>query len=218
MKCNICEIGMNHLVKDLFQCPKCKLISSNVPSDKTIYDRSYCLKYERYAASRIGNKIDQVRFDTIKHTKKDGSLLDFGCGHGSFIRYCNIKGIKADGFDINPHSEFTDVTTLFNGHKTVTFWDSLEHLAHPKELILGLAPNYLCISTPNIDDFGGPLEGLTSWRHYYPGEHVHYFGYDSLVHLFLTCGYNPNKIHYKESEYRKGGGNKNIITIGGYRR
>lgn len=215
MKCNICEIGMNHLAKDLHICHRCGLVSSDIPPDKTIYDRSYCLKYERYAATKTGNEIDRIRFDTVQDALREAPLLDFGCGHGSFITYCRIKRFKADGFDINPHSEYTDLSVLFNGHQTVTFWDSLEHLAKPKQLILGLKPKYLFISTPSIDDVKG--QDLTRWHHYYPGEHVHYFCAKSLVNLLDVCGHEEIVCHYKESEYRKSGGKKNIITVGGKR-
>jgi len=205
---------MSWLAHDLYRCDKCGLISSNIPPDKTMYDKSYCIKYERYARTDIGNKIDEVRLDTVL-SRSDGSILDFGCGAGTFVIGCRMKGHKAQGFDINPHSGFCDITALFNGHQTVTFWDSLEHVADPKTIIKGLGARYIFISTPCTDDWPGPLPEIFNWHHYYPGEHVHYFNESSLLKLFEVCGYRVTTLHYRESEFRTSGGDKNIITIGG---
>jgi hypothetical protein len=48
-----------------------------------------------------------------------------------------------------------------------------------------------------------------------PEEHVHYFNEKSLRALLESAGYDVNFVDYGESEFRKGGGDKNIITIGG---
>jgi hypothetical protein len=217
MRCNICDRRMDHLASDLYKCADCELVSSDVKPDLCLYDKSYLRKYERYANTEIGDKINAVRIEFSKRNIKTtgARLLDFGCGSGSFVDACILDGIDAYGFDINPYSRYCIIERLFKTYEVVTFWDSLEHISHPKEIIEGLRPGAVFISTPSTDDYKG--EDLTKWHHYYPGEHVHYFNERALRRLFATCGYEVVDMSYEESTCRTSGRTKNILTIGGIR-
>tara|TARA_Y100000310_G_scaffold342437_2_gene445708 strand:- start:1051 stop:1626 length:576 start_codon:yes stop_codon:yes gene_type:complete len=190
------------------------LISSDIKPDVTLYDKSYCRKYERYANTKLGKEIMDFRLDCVSNAYTHTTLLDFGCGTGEFHR-----SYDGEGFDINPFSEYCDVSPLLYSHMIVTFWDSIEHLKDPVRIIKGLNPKFIFISTPCYDDFvnGGDIHNITGWHHYYPGEHVHYFNEVSLRALLHKCGYNVFYKSFQESEYRQSGGDKNIITIGGRR-
>jgi len=117
--------------------------------------------------------------------------------------------VKTTGFDINPYTQFCDVTALFGKYEVVTFWDSIEHLKTPHTIIQALSPEYLFVCTPSTDD----SEHITKWRHYMPVEHCHYFNEQSLVALIKACGYEILEVNYNESGPRDGGGDKNILTI-----
>lgn len=222
MTCITCGMMMTHLKADLFICEKCGLVSSDVPPDPSIYDKSYDIKYQRYARTEENSLLQTVRMNTVLDNVMDEGgcrddfytkILDFGCGVGRFVDSIHKLGIEIKGFDINPYGKFCDVMALLNGFNVVTFWDSLEHVQDPKRLIEGLKAKYVFVSTPSIDDFDGDL---TEFHHYYPGEHVHYFNELSLTHLFSTCGYYyiPVVVGYDESKIRKSGGDKNILTMG----
>jgi SAM-dependent methyltransferase len=215
MNCNICGKDMIHLNADLFKCVSCSLISSILPADLTLYDKSYYTKYVRYQRSPLNKKISEFRADFVQNTTSRLQILDFGCGSGAFLEECEKRKIPAVGFDINPHSPFCDITRLFNGHVVVTFWDSLEHVTDPVSLVKGLASKYVYICAPSTDDFTG--KDLTKWHHYYPGEHLHYFNHKSLSTLLSTCGYRIFDYSYDESKYRTSGGDKNILTVGAIR-
>lgn len=214
MKCIICETGMRHLTQDLFICDICGLISSDIKADPSIYDKSYLIKYQRYARSWIGDKIHALRYGLVSKHVSAGKLLDFGCGNGGFLKECAKNGIVATGFDINPYGIYSDLSAIFSDYTAVTFWDSIEHLPDPKKIIMGLCAEYIFICTPCVDDFFSNIR-LPEWRHYYPGEHVHYFSENSLKTLLEQCGYKIIETNYDESEYRKSGGAKNILTMGG---
>ena len=174
MNCVTCQIEMKPLVRELHRCEHCGLISSEVPPDPSIYDRSYSVKYKRYAQTEAGDRLTRIRFDTVsKFVEPDDTLLDFGCGSGRFVAECKSVGIAASGFDINPYSGFCDVADLLGTHKIVTFWDSLEHLPDPARIIRKLNPEYVFVCTPSIDDFHGSLKDLLGWHHCYPEEHLH---------------------------------------------
>jgi hypothetical protein len=69
----------------------------------------------------------------------------------------------------------------------VTFFDSLEHvpdLSEAKHLID--RARLVLVSMPNRPD---RLEAFKTWKHYKPGEHLHYFGNDSL-----DCFMHPKRL------------------------
>ena len=210
MDCITCKGGMHHLTKDLFICDDCGLVSSNIFPDPSIYDRSYEIKYSRYESTKIGEKIQEFRYQIVKRHIKSGKVLDFGCGVGSFLKRFIEPEIQAVGFDINPYVEFCDIATLFDKYDAVTFWDSLEHLKDPASIIKGLNPEYVFVCTPSLDDHKGEI---TDWRHYMPVEHCHYFHRYSLTAFLEHCGYELLGVNYGESRFRNGGGDKNILTM-----
>lgn len=211
MDCVICKTGMSHLMRDLHICESCGLVSSSIAPDVSIYDKSYAIKYKRYETTKTGEQIQSYRLGVVEKFVDSGDLLDFGCGVGSFVNVC--QGYRARGFDINPYSKFTDITALFGDIDIVTMWDSLEHVSNPVALLNGLKPSWVFISTPDTD--GYPHHDLTRWKHYMPHEHVHYFNSGSLSRLLAVCGYKHIFTDHGESKFRVGGGDKNIITVGG---
>ena len=208
VKCVICGDLMRHYDKDLWVCQKCSLFSSNLKPDVSLYDKSYVVKYGSYENTKLGKHIQATRLLFVRRWATEGKLLDFGCGVGSFVKACH----GAVGFDINPYSDYCNIGTLFDKYHIVTFWDCLEHLTDPVKIIKGLNPEYLFVCTPSTDD---SKTKLTEWRHYMPGEHVHYFNESSLRALLDKCGYEVFEVNYDESELRRGGGPKNILSMGG---
>jgi len=209
---------MNYLQKDLFICKQCELVSSNISPDPSIYDRSYEIKYSRYENTLAGARIQELRRQAVLDvigfkSNRQFKLLDFGCGVGSFIKaIADIINIKSSGFDINPYTQYCDISVLFDDYDIVTMWDSIEHLKNPITIIKKLDPEILVVCTPSTDDCMGDL---IRWRHYMPVEHCHYFNELSLVSLFKACGYRLFRINYSESGPRHGGGEKNILTMSG---
>jgi hypothetical protein len=206
---------MTHLKKDLYTCNRCGLVSSDVNVDPSIYDKSYVLTYTRYDERATGVAIKELRCMAVRKHISGGKLLDFGCGTGAFIGECQFHGFAADGYDINPNTGFCDPLVLLDDYDIVTFWDSLEHIEDPVELIMRLDAEWVFVCSPSTDDCSGDL---TEWRHYKPVEHKHYFNEKALRALLDVCGYDVVEVNYDESKLRAGGGEKNIITIGGRKR
>jgi hypothetical protein len=94
-----------------------------------------------------------------------------------------------DIFGIDVHGEdFGIPEASYNSpidYDLVCFFDSIEHFAAFDE-IFGLSTRHVVASVPD------PPELLLSeprlWRHYKPGEHLHYFSRDSLDLLIHRWG------------------------------
>ncbi len=202
--------------ESLFLCSCCGLYSSNIIPDYSMYDKSYLVKYQRYANSPIGRQLNRLRFDLLTRCLRsdwwsedeNARILDFGCGAGNFIK--NHKNIV--GFDINPYGPYLDVTLLLRKFTAVTLWDSLEHVSRPSELIKGLNSEYIFISTPNVDAVD--IKNIHNWKHYYLDEHLHFYEKKSLKYLLNRAGYSIIDMNYDESLFRKSY-KHNIITIVG---
>lgn len=213
MICNICDTKMPHFVEDLYRCPNCDLISSRIPPDLSRYDREYATRYQAYDGTEISRQLIELRANLILSKMQEGEFLDFGCGTGALIRHLTKKSnLSVSGWDLSPFFCY-DNRLVMRSEKFagVSFWDSLEHLWNPRKVIESLSPKHIFIGVPSLDDIC--VDQILDWRHYKPGEHIHYFSEWSLICLLVSCGYSNMKYHYKESKIRASGGDKNILTV-----
>jgi hypothetical protein len=191
---------MVHILDDLWACPECSLVSSQLPADISRYDEAYHAKYEVYAKTDLGKKLTQARWDLVKKYLPHGVILDFGSGSGHFARE-NPNGVhRVIQYDINPFSNNSSVSTLDTRVNAVTFWDSLEHVEDPYDLLDYLRPEFIFMTVP--DAFSIPTHFMKSWRHYRRGEHVHYFSRPSLRRLAERLGYAILEFSTMEGDLR----------------
>lgn len=113
---------------------------------------------------------------------RDWHLLDYGCGIGAMKSFAPFY-FNVDTFDIMPVPQ-TGVTR--KEYDIVTMYDVLEHIPDFQEVqpVLKKA-NFVVISVPikpeNVD--------WNEYKHFKPGEHLHYFTGDLLDHIFSTMGF-----------------------------
>lgn len=215
MNCIICERPMSPLQKDLHKCDSCLLISSSLKADKDIYDEQYYKKYEQYANTSTGRKINKFRWNFVKMHMIGGTVLDYGCGYGHFAKTRHI-GFSVRGYDINP---FTDANKERVPHEdeydAVTFWDVLEHIDEPQKVVCDLKPKWVFGTVPNIGNVSGDP---TEWKHYRPHEHVHHFSPESIVKFLRAIGYATMTISVEEGVIRDPEHPSWLITFSGERR
>jgi len=122
---------MAYLVDALYRCQDCGLISSTINPDPAIYGLYYQIQYDRYETNETSKRLNDLRFGLLaKHVNlnKNISILDFGCGTGTFLRHPEFvlrKSLDVYGYDINPHSNYCDPSVLLKKFDVVTFWDCL---------------------------------------------------------------------------------------------
>ena len=118
-------------------------------------------------------------------------IVDVGIGGGRFVREMHCSGT-----DINPaaiawlRARSRLWHPALGSPAVLTFWDSIEHILRPWELINRLADNgmgkWVFVSTPV---YANDPEIAKLSRHYKPGEHVWYFTALGLVRLMDEIGY-----------------------------
>lgn len=160
-----------------------------------IYDRAYHEEYVRRSRSDLGRRIYRARWDFVTRHVAGGSLLDYGCGAGGF-HLLAPEAFPATGYDVNPFSGFD--TTPTQAYDILTMWDVIEHLPDPTEPLVRLAPAWLFLSTPNVE----AADDVLAWKHFKPGEHLHYFSEKSIEAVLGCAGYRVVEFDYAEGALR----------------
>jgi hypothetical protein len=146
------------------------------------YDVTYyynLLKIHTHTAKQICETrwkfISQLSFNN-----KWPVVLDYGCGVGWFAAFkpAFIKDENMDTFDIMPVPQTGMRHTQYD---VITLWDVLEHIPDFTDLEPLLKnTDYVVISLP-IRPVGMFWD---KWKHFKPGEHLHYYTVELLEALF----------------------------------
>lgn len=117
------------------------------------------------------------------HIQPLNNVLDYGSGVGWF-RAWRPPGVTVWSYDLGLYPQ-TGIDLV--AYDVICFWDVLEHIRDFRDIepVLMLAKHVAC-TVPII-----PEEGLSGWKHFKPGEHLHYFTQESLVALFDKFGFRP---------------------------
>ena len=148
----------------------------------------------RYTAT--AELISRIRWEfIIEYGPK--VVLDYGSGVGWFKAYAPSHVI-VDTFDIAPYVQ-TGIRHHF--YDVICFWDVLEHLPNfrPIENLIKEKCNYVALTIPMLPKG----KELTKWKHFKPGEHLHYFTDESLDALFKNYGFKRIKAGYPECPPRE---------------
>lgn len=160
--------------------------------DNKIYDADYMEKYVQYETTAMGQALTAFRLSFVQRFlgKWDG-LVDVGIGSGQFISACTAARIPVKGTDINPFA----IAQLRVDNRmwkvgdpfwpaALTFWDSLEHIPDPSELI-GDAQKWIFVSAPVYKN----MEHALISKHYRPGEHCWYWTHAGLLNFMEHFGF-----------------------------
>jgi SAM-dependent methyltransferase len=187
--CPVCDFECStHTVHNLSSCSTCEHIFQTDLAITVSYDGSYARQYDQ----RPVREMSELRWKFIQShlaLATNSKVLDVGYGNGAFLKRAREARMEIYGIDV--HNENFGVPTIgfdTNLHfDLVCFFDSLEHFAD-FDPIFRLKADAAIVSIPNrIDTF---LTAPLSWRHYKPGEHLHYFSAASLDRVMARWGFN----------------------------
>ena len=161
-----------------------------------------------------------------------GLIVDLGCSVGSFMKVAIKHGYKAIGYDSSPFAflisskaglqvDQVDIQNL-NGYMPqagcFTLFDVLEHIDDPFSLMSSIkrsldVSGIIVISVP--DSTGVTRDKFSTWRHYKPDEHKHYFTVESISRLLKKSGFSLLLSTNLESEIRvnPNRNTNNILTV-----
>jgi 2-polyprenyl-3-methyl-5-hydroxy-6-metoxy-1,4-benzoquinol methylase len=221
VRCPLCDIEPVEFATDyqgfhLCKCPGCglQLQSPRLSFDELaekIYTSDYCPGHEDSS-----NEVAYARQITNleKLIGKKGSVLDVGCGNGSFLEFARRQGWNTFGADIKLSPETAILTCpLWEGRLTeidfgsatfdvIRFNHVIEHLQNPLDELARcrelLNPGgVIFVGVPNIAGISPAIKNLQSrlglkkkrWRHYAATHHLYYFTPSTLRALVERAGF-----------------------------
>ncbi len=216
-KCNICSHGFsNRYAKNMSEVYDSHIENEiKAAGSKSVYKKKIDYKLNTFAIERV---------NLLRKFKKNGKLLDYGCGNGWFLRYAK-KYYKSHGYEPTKNLAKLSSDTLkirverdISKYKNssfdiITSFDVIEHVPKPKETFqeyfrLLKKNGILLIFTPNADsvafDYMKENQNLVS-----PPIHLHYFNKKSINFLgkknfsliyFRTAGLDVGDIYAYERD------------------
>ncbi len=186
-RCPVCK-GADVSAKpyNLTRCGDCRHVFQSDLRVSMVYDASYAHQYDH----RPHEEMSRLRWGFIQRhlALRSGSrVLDIGYGNGAFLKHAQRAGMEIFGIDL--HGEDFGIPEVSYSspidYDLVCFFDSIEHLPHFDDILL-LNARHVIVSVPDTPEL--LLSQPRSWRHYKPGEHLHYFSRDSLDLLIHRWG------------------------------
>jgi SAM-dependent methyltransferase len=168
-------------------CLRCQHIFQTDLAVTVSYDANYARQYDL----RPVREMSDLRWDFIQsrlHLPARSRVLDVGYGNGAFLKRARAAGMTIFGIDL--HTEDFGIPVVeFDApqdYDLVCFFDSLEHFPDFAP-ILRLNTRFAIVSIPQTPDF--MLAAPRKWRHFKPGEHLHYFSTNSLDTFMRSWGF-----------------------------
>jgi len=226
IECPLCHVAPLPFAVDyqgfqLCSCPSCGLqfLSPRPVVEQlteNVYNETYFAETETADESKSADRYQFARqLANLLRLRKErrGTILDVGCGDGSFLRYARYEGWQVAGTDIRLASGARKMNCpLWEGQlplidfnevrfDVIRFNHVLEHTQNPLlELAAArklLAPGgIIFISVPNIAGLSARLKNAQSrlhlkqkrWRHYAALHHLWFFSPETLTKLVEQAG------------------------------
>lgn len=188
MKCPVCNSENVVTNENLSNCIDCSHIFQTDLKVDVKYDEKYITDYfehnslRQMSLLRAGYVIGACCIDA-------GIVVDVGYGSGDFLRVMKKNGWNIYGCDVHNLNlgikEVSLSSAMSMGADVITFFDSLEHFDNFDE-IKKINSQYIIVSVPQTPDdfFEFTVSDRKNWKHYKPGEHLHYFTRKSIQKLF----------------------------------
>jgi SAM-dependent methyltransferase len=164
----------------------------------------------RYCASR------RVRIVQRAARAVPGSLLDIGCGDGTFLLSAAQRGYRVVGTEVGAAAQLArsggvqvrsslDEVKDLSPFDVVTMWHTLEHFTSPRAVVETVASllrdrGLFVVAVPNSQGLQANMF-RDRWFHLDVPRHVHHFGFKSLSLLLERSGFEIERWYHQEFEY-----------------
>lgn len=204
---------------EMAECQQCRayFLTPN-PTDELLaiaYDDSYYggnedqEKFEGFIEKALSYFRNHRANKIIKLSKKEGRILDIGCGNGQFLDWvkvnsnCEIFGTEMEGSSAQRASKVSGINLKIGElsekdyprryFDVITMFHVFEHLKNPKDYLdiidqVLKEDGHFVASFPNIDSWQARFfKG--KWLHLDPPRHLFFFKAKDLKHLMKERGY-----------------------------
>ncbi len=221
---NVEDYTVSHQEYTIQQCNNCNFILTNPRPDEAsigqYYESTDYISHNDDTTSLMSKVYVYVRDYTIKKklnliaglSPEKGSLLDIGCGTGSFIKACQKAGWQISATEPDPGARNISKnrvgTTIQNSvfspdlekqsFDIITMWHVLEHVHQLTETINWLKEHLnpggkIIIAVPNPQSYDAVKYGRY-WAAYDVPRHLYHFTKDVLKQLLNRHGLQINSI------------------------
>jgi len=192
----------------LSKCTKCELVFTNPRPDEEAlpkyYESKEYISHTNKANSFINLIYKIARHFTIRSKIKlinsyhnKGTILDYGCGTGHFLKSCESKGWTTYGYEPDKNAraiaESNGLHIIEKIKKTnakydiITAWHVIEHVSDLRKTIKKLRSalnenGHLIIAVPNIESYDARYY-KENWAAYDVPRHLYHFNQKSFGKL-----------------------------------
>ncbi len=195
----------------IIRCNNCGLIYVN-PLGKDIEKNYETIEDKDYLKSKEA-RIETSKRDLkeIEKYKKEGKILDIGCGPGFFLKVAKDNKWDEYGVELSKwacdYGKNTGVNIInkrlerakFNDKffDVITLWDVIEHVEYPSSLLLEINrilknDGIIVLNTPNIGSIFAKIMGKRWWN--LIGMHIYYFDKKTIRKILEKNGFKIIKI------------------------
>lgn len=169
---------------------------------------------------KVVNHIEKKRVNKLLKYKKNGRILDVGCGRSIFLKELKKRGWDVYGIEIFEENvnflkkEYN--IQMFNGDfckidlpekffDVVAFWHVFEHVQNPLEALNKIKrilkdDGIVIMELPNIDSAQAKIF-KENWFHLDVPRHIYHYSPNNLCPQIQKCGFSILKIQGGENFY-----------------
>ena len=190
----------------LYTCNSCSfLFTYPVPEDLSpYYDSQDYLSHhteKKNFITLLYNKVRRIQLNNklklLRSINAGDTLLDYGCGSGTFLKYCKQHGYQCTGLEPDADARryasestglsiYNDLSAIDSSTRfdIITLWHVLEHVPKPSNLVSTLNKHLsgngaLIIAVPNFNSHDAK-HYQSYWAGYDVPRHLYHFSKSSI--------------------------------------
>ena len=221
------------------KCRECGFVFLSPRPDEQEMRTYYSPEYYGEGAHKFWRWLEAVRLYFVQrrvrrvqeYFPRPGTVIDIGCGQGTFLRLLQEQGWECHGTELNEESasrarrsgipvavgEFDKRQFLPETIDLISLWQVIEHLPDPLKTLSALRPllkkgGIVAISTPNIDSVQARITARR-WFHLDPPRHLCLFSPQTLEGMMKSLGFRLFALHHFSMEQNPYGWLQSLLNL-----